>query len=89
MTKSAERWADTIADRLALNHKQRQESRWRSVTKAVTWRFAGSIDTFVVSWLLTGQPHVAAGIASIEFFTKIALYYFHERAWHKINWGKS
>lgn len=89
MAKSAERWASTIANKLAMNHKQRQESRWRSVTKAVTWRFTGSIDTFVVSWLLTGQLHVAAGIAGIEFFTKIALYYFHERVWHKINWGKS
>jgi len=88
MAKSAERWANTIANKLAMNFKQRQESRIRSITKAVTWRFTGSLDTFVVSWLLTGQPHLAAGIASIEFFTKIVLYYFHERIWHKIKWGK-
>ena len=89
MAKSARRWAPTIANKLAMNYKEREESRWRSITKAVTWRFTGSFDTFVVSWLLTGEPKVAAGIASVEFFTKIVLYYLHERVWNKIKWGKN
>jgi uncharacterized membrane protein len=31
---------------------------------------------------------MAASIGSIELFTKMALYYFHERAWNKISFGK-
>lgn len=89
MAKSADRWAATIANKLARNYQERQESRRRSLTKAVTWRVTGTLDTFIVSWLLTGEPRVAATIASVEFFTKIFLYYFHERIWNKIRWGKN
>lgn len=51
------------------------------VAKAVTWRLVGTIDTFIVSWIVTGKPEVALSISGIEFFTKILLYYAHERAW--------
>ncbi len=89
MAKSAERWAVTIANKLARNYQEQQESRQRSLTKAVTWRMTGTLDTFIVSWLLTGEPKVALSIASVEFFTKIFLYYLHERVWNKITWGKN
>jgi uncharacterized membrane protein len=60
----------------------------RSFAKALTWRTTGTIDTFLVSWLITKQPFVAASIASVEVLTKIVLYYFHERVWNKIKWGR-
>jgi uncharacterized membrane protein len=60
----------------------------RSFAKALTWRTTGTIDTFLVSWLITKQPFIAASIASVEVLTKIALYYFHERVWNKIIWGR-
>ena len=31
---------------------------------------------------------MAASIGTIEVITKMALYYFHERAWNKISFGK-
>jgi len=31
---------------------------------------------------------MAASIGSIEVITKMILYYFHERAWNKISFGK-
>jgi len=89
MSRSAERWAVTIANKLARNYKEQQESHRRSLTKAVTWRMTGTLDTFIVSLLLTGEPKVALSIASVEFFTKIFLYYLHERVWNKIKWGKN
>lgn len=89
MAKSAERWAVTIANKLARNYQEQQESRRRSLTKAVTWRATGTLDTFIVSLLLTGEPKIAVSIASVEFFTKIFLYYLHERIWNKITWGKN
>jgi len=55
-----------------------------SITKAVSWRIVGTIDTWIISFWVTGKWEFAFSIASIEVFTKIVLYYFHERAWEKI-----
>lgn len=47
-------------------------------------------DTFIIAWLITGQIDWAAGIASVEVVTKMALYYYHERLWYKyIKFGVS
>jgi uncharacterized membrane protein len=59
----------------------------RSFLKAVSWRILGSLDTFVISWIITGQADLGAAIASIEAITKIGLYYLHERAWERVKWG--
>ena len=68
--------------------KNTWESKARSLTKAFTWRVTGSIDTFVISFFVTGHIGIAAGIAGVEFFTKIFLYYLHERIWLKLKWGQ-
>lgn len=60
----------------------------RSVAKAISWRVIGTLDTLLISYLLTGKVVVAASIASIDFITKMFLYFFHERLWNTINWGK-
>ncbi|MGB5553040.1 MAG: DUF2061 domain-containing protein [Flavobacteriaceae bacterium] len=60
----------------------------RSVAKAVSWRVIGTLDTLLISYLLTGEVAIAASIASIDFVTKMFLYFFHERLWNKISWGK-
>jgi uncharacterized membrane protein len=64
------------------------EAHSRSLVKAVSWRLLGSIDTFVISYFVTGHVVYAASIASVESFTKIGLFYFHERAWGMIPWGR-
>lgn len=65
------------------------ENSTRSLVKAVTWRFVGSFDTFILSWLITGHPVIAATITAVEFCTKVILYWLHERAWLKISWGRT
>ncbi|CAN0589743.1 unnamed protein product [Ectocarpus sp. 12 AP-2014] len=67
---------------------KKSERPIRSVAKAVSWRIIGTLDTLLISYLLTGEVVVAASIASIDFITKMFLYFFHERLWNKINWGK-
>jgi uncharacterized membrane protein len=57
------------------------DSHARAVAKGVTWRVIGTIDTFLWSWFITHQPVQAGSIASTEIFTKIALFYLHERVW--------
>lgn len=60
----------------------------RSAAKAITWRITGTADTFLISLLITKKPIIAASIASLEVITKTFLYYFHERIWNRINWGR-
>ena len=64
------------------------EAHSRSLVKAVSWRVLGSIDTFVISYFITGKLVFAASIASVETFTKIVLFYFHEQAWARVPWGR-
>lgn len=64
-----------------------KDKHGRSFAKAVSWRALGSIDTFLLSLFFTGNIAAAGAIASTEVVTKIALYYFHERAWAHFNWG--
>ena len=64
------------------------EAHTRSFIKAVSWRVTGSIDTFIISLFVTGRIGVAGTIATVEVVTKIALYYFHERVWAIIPWGR-
>ena len=66
-----------------------KEAHLRSLAKAVSWRVVGSLDTFIISLVVTGNPVWAGTIASVEAFTKIALYYLHERVWRRIPLGGS
>ena len=63
------------------------EGLGRSLAKAISWRVLGSVDTFVLSWLFTGNAKAAGAIASTEVVTKIGLFYFHERVWSSVRWG--
>ena len=61
---------------------------YRSLVKAVSWRLTGSVDTLVISFLITGKLTWALTISGVELFTKIGLYYVHERIWEKLSFGR-
>ncbi len=48
----------------------------------------GTIDTMLLSWLISGDPMIGVKVGFAEVMTKILLYYLHERAWFKINLSK-
>lgn len=58
-----------------------------SFTKGVTWRIIGTLDTMLLSYLFTGSIGNALKIGFTEVFTKIYLFYLHERVWFRIKWG--
>lgn len=64
------------------------ERKRRSIVKTISWRTIGTIDTILISWLVVGDINFAVTIGGVELFTKMALYFFHERAWNKINFGR-
>lgn len=61
----------------------------RSIAKALTYRILSVSLTFFISLIITGKLSWATAIAGAEAVTKMALYYFHERAWDKVKWGKT
>ena len=64
------------------------EKPMRSVLKALSWRIIGTLDTLLVAYVLTGAWLLASSIASVDFVTKLILYFVHERVWNTIRWGK-
>jgi len=76
------------AAKASLLHLMRStETRARSIAKAVSWRATGSLDTFMIAALITGNSKLAGGVALAKILTKTALYYVHERAWALVPWG--
>jgi uncharacterized membrane protein len=57
----------------------------RSLAKTVTWRVFATVDTFVISALVTRNLKWASSIVGIELVTKMAWYLLHERAWAKLS----
>lgn len=53
--------------------------------KTITWRIVGTIDTIILSWLITGQWQLGLAIGGVEVITKMVLYYLHERVWYKFS----
>jgi uncharacterized membrane protein len=66
-----------------------KDSKTRSLLKGISWRIIGTIDTFLLAWLFLGEVKLAAPIAIAEVFTKILLYFAHERIWNVIGWGRN
>jgi adenylylsulfate kinase len=79
--QDCKKWAKAIISEIGI---ERGDSRVRSLIKAISWRLTGTIDTFIVSWFVTGTLTLATGIAFTEVFTKVFLYWLHERIWNHI-----
>ena len=64
----------------------------KSIAKAITWRLIASTTTFLLTLYIFGDDPYAAqkatGVASAEAVSKMILYFFHERAWNTVRWGK-
>lgn len=57
----------------------------RHIAKTISWRLIGTLDTIVLSWLISGDLSLGLQIGFLEVITKMILYYFHERLWFKSN----
>jgi uncharacterized membrane protein len=60
----------------------------RSVAKVVSWRILVTITNFLGGWLASGNPWVGLGVVSFALVVNSILYFFHERAWNRADWGK-
>lgn len=64
------------------------EKNLRSLGKTVTYRTLIFISNFFITLLVTGKIDLAAEVAFLTLLINAMIYYFHERFWNKIRWGK-
>ena len=53
----------------------------RHLAKTISWRFVGTLDTLVLSWIIAGSLTLGLKIGFFELITKMLLYCFHEKLW--------
>ena len=83
------KWGQPIAKANTIwnTAQQRKDAPLRSIVKGISWRATGTVDTILISYFITNDVAKALAIGGVEVFTKLVLYYFHERLWQKIKWG--
>jgi|TARA_R100000479_G_C6336206_1_gene183491 uncharacterized membrane protein len=57
----------------------------RHIAKTISWRIIGTLDTIILSGLITGSWEIGLAIGGVEVITKMVLYFLHERAWYKLS----
>ena len=57
----------------------------RHFAKTISWRIIGTLDTILLSGIITGSWEIGLTIGGLEVVTKSILYFFHERAWYKFS----
>jgi adenylylsulfate kinase len=64
------------------------ESNARSVAKAVSYRFLGSLSTALIVYVFSGNVSISLGVGALDVVLKMTLYYVHERLWNHIPYGR-
>ncbi len=59
----------------------------RHFFKTISWRTIAGAITILTSWGVTGIALIGFKIGFYENFSKMILYYFHEKIWYRINFG--
>jgi uncharacterized membrane protein len=57
----------------------------RHIAKTISWRVIGTLDTIILSGIITGSWSTGLTIGGVEVLTKMVLYFFHERIWYKFS----
>lgn len=65
-----------------------KDTNKRSIVKGISWRFLATTTTVIIVYVFFGRLDLAIAAGMIETVLKVGLYWAHERAWFKINWGR-
>lgn len=65
------------------------DTKARSWVKSIVWRVIGIILLGIISYLITGNWKEMTIITVLFHSIRVVLYYFHERLWEHISWGRS
>lgn len=64
------------------------ETKLRSIVKSIVWRLIGVVILGGISYLVTRNWETTTTITLIFHFIRLITYYYHERLWNKILWGR-
>ncbi len=64
------------------------DSHARSVLKSISWRLISVVATFCIVYYFTRDARISLSIGVVDLIIKLTLFYFHERAWTHIKWGR-
>lgn len=65
-----------------------KEAKYRSIVKAIIWRFIATATTFGLVLIFTGKVDLALTVGGLEVFLKLLFYFLHERLWARLHWGR-
>ena len=74
-----------------------KDSPGRSLAKAISWRLLASLTTFLITFIVFRRYsdktfdetlETSFWVLFFDVIIKIVIYYFHERLWTNITWGK-
>ena len=57
----------------------------KTLLKTISWRLIGTLDTMLITYFVTGSIAIGLSIGGIDVFSKLILYYLHERIWERKN----
>lgn len=64
------------------------ESHARAWAKSIVWRLIGIVILGTISWIITKSWKEMSMITLLFHSIRVILYYFHERVWERISWGR-
>ena len=64
------------------------DTHMRSIAKTVSFRTIATITTMVLVLVFTRNMILAGMIGVFDLVSKLVIYYFHERVWERISWGR-
>jgi len=60
----------------------------RSLVKSLTWRVVALLTTFITLYALSKDINMATLATVITNGVNFVAYYYHERVWNSVSWGK-
>ena len=68
--------------------KPSAENHGRSLAKAISYRILSVTIDFIIAYAVTKDATISTGIVLFVNGYSTLLYYFHERVWANIHWGR-
>jgi uncharacterized membrane protein len=60
----------------------------RTLAKAISWESISTVVTMAIAYLFIGNLECSVALALTCLVAKVILFYYHDRLWHSVSWGK-
>jgi uncharacterized membrane protein len=77
-----------MVKRFSIHHDPSVETMSRSILKTISYELVILTLNFVTVYYITGRVRIALGFVVISSIYTMLSYFFHDRIWDKIKWGK-